>query len=82
MADADQGEVIKKLDSIARLLALLLAKGLSRRDQIQLLAAAKLPPREIADLLGSTPNAVSVELNRIRSSGRKRSVKREGGSTS
>ena len=80
--DDDDSELFKKLDAITRLLSLLLMKGSSRREQIEALAAAKLPPREIADLVGSTPNAVSVELNRIRSSGRKRPVKREGATTS
>lgn len=80
--DGGQGELFKRLDSITRLLSLLLMKGSSRRDQIESLAAAKLAPREIAELLGTSPNAVSVELNRIRSSGRKRPTKREGTQTS
>ena len=73
--DGDQGELFKKLDAITRLLSLLLMKGSTRREQIESLAAAKLPPREIAELLGTTPNAVSVELNRIRASARKRPSK-------
>ena len=73
--DGGHGELSKKLDTITRLLSLLLMKGSSRREQIEALAAAKLPPREIAELLGTTPNSVSVELNRIRSGARKRPAK-------
>ena len=76
MADIDQDRLFKKLDAI--LLALLATNGGTRKDQIELLASARFAPREIAELLGTTPNAVSVELNRIRTRARSRPSKREG----
>jgi DNA-binding NarL/FixJ family response regulator len=60
---ADHSE---QLEILIRLHAVALAEGRKRRDQIRLLSAAGLPPKTIAELIGTTPNTVSVELSSIR----------------
>lgn len=63
--------VIEKLDTLTRLVAIGLVQGKSQRDQIELLSNAKLQPREIADLIGTTSNTVSVNLTAIRKAKKK-----------
>ena len=82
MADGPVGELLRRLDeiqrsldSVSRLLALSVAKGLPRREQIEVLDSAGLPPRDIANLLRTTANAVSVELTRIRVRAKRRPSK-------
>ena len=65
-----------KLGVIARLLAALVTRDLKQRDQIALLDRVGLPPREIAGLLGTSPNTVRVALVQIRKDSRKKFVKR------
>lgn len=53
-----------KLDQLIRLSALLLAKDLpSLKEKALILSRAGLPPKDIAALFDSTPNAVSVALS-------------------
>jgi DNA-directed RNA polymerase specialized sigma24 family protein len=66
-------DVIARLDALIRLtemgvrLAALTATGdRSQRDKIALLDAAGWAPKEVADLLGTTPNTVSVVLYGLR----------------
>lgn len=48
-----------------RLLAILVLRGLdSKTDQILLLSDAGFKPSEIADLVGTTPNTVSVTITK------------------
>lgn len=56
-----------QLERLTRLLALLVVKGESQAEKIQLLSGAGFANTEIADLLGLTPNAVNVALHRLRS---------------
>jgi DNA-directed RNA polymerase specialized sigma24 family protein len=56
-----------QLDRLIRLLALLVVKGESQAEKIQLLAGAGFANTEIAQLLGLTANAVNVALFRLRS---------------
>ena len=51
---------------IANLLALLLVTGKPQPEQISLLNAAGYAPSEIARLVGTTPNTVSVTLSQRR----------------
>lgn len=55
------------LERLSRLLALLLVKGESQAEKIQLLSVAGFGNKEIAELLSLTANAVSVALHRRRS---------------
>ncbi len=70
MAD-DVGAIIEKLDILTRLVATGLVQGKSQRDQIELLSKVNLQPREIADLIGTTSNTVSVNLTAIRKAKKK-----------
>ena len=63
-----------KLDVIARLLAALVTRDLKQRDQIALLDRVGLPPREIAGLVGTSPNTVRVALVQIRKDSRKKFI--------
>jgi len=55
-------EVSQQLRRIVRLLTVIATKGMSQKDQITVLASAGFQPKEIADLLDTTPNTVSVTL--------------------
>jgi hypothetical protein len=57
-----------KLDQMLRLAALQAANGLKKGPAIQLLAAAGFDRRLIAELLGTTPNTVSVTLSNAKPS--------------
>ncbi len=63
---ADSGtqppEQADHLARIANLLALLLVRGESQTDKVVTLSSAGFTPGEIAGLLGTTSNAVSVAL--------------------
>jgi len=55
------------LQRIAKLLALLAVKGEQQRDQILTLDALGYSPAEIAELLRTTANTVSVTLSKHKS---------------
>ena len=67
-------DVSKKLDTIIRLLAIEITRGREMKDQIRFLAQAGLKPKEIADVLGKTPNAIRVALFGIRRGRRRESA--------
>jgi CRP-like cAMP-binding protein len=62
---SDQGDLnlVSELRVIRRLLALSLIEGKKNRDQIAILAAAGMDRHEIAELVGTTANTVSVEIS-------------------
>lgn len=55
-------DVALQLERITKLLALLAAKGESQANQILMLNAIGFTASEIASLLGTTPNTVSVTV--------------------
>lgn len=59
-------QLVIELRRISVLLALNLAKGQSQREQIYILARVGFQPKEIADILDTTANTVSVALSRSR----------------
>ena len=63
------GDLNKKLDVIARLLALSLPESINQDEKIKILDDVGVLPKEIAIILGTTSNVVSVTLNRIRKKG-------------
>ncbi|MEE8200895.1 MAG: helix-turn-helix domain-containing protein [Candidatus Acidoferrales bacterium] len=69
MTQAEYKTLLQKLDAIIRLLAASILQGRKQRDQLKVLSAAGLTPKEIANLLGTTPNTVSVELYKMRKEG-------------
>ena len=68
MTEQDSKEILTKLEAIVRLGALQLVEGKPQGDQCLLLARAGFQPKQIADILGTTPNTVSVTLSNIRTS--------------
>ena len=72
-------ESIRELKKITRLLTVLVTKDMTQREQIVLLHSLDLAPREIAELIGTTANTVSVTLSTLRREARK---KKAGGKAS
>lgn len=66
MAD-DQQYLVRELRRANRLLALLLTKDLKQSEAISELSRAGFQPRDIADVLGTTSNTVSVALSVMKS---------------
>ncbi len=66
MSDPQLKAIEQKLDVLIRLLATNLTADKSRGEQIVLLNKANFQPKEIAGLLGTTPNAVRVSLSKMR----------------
>jgi DNA-directed RNA polymerase specialized sigma24 family protein len=64
--ESDLREVSQKLETVIRLLAIDVIKGRELKDQVRLLDQAGLSPRDIAEILGKTPNAVRVALFTLR----------------
>ena len=58
--------VLAKLDSLLRVVTVGVTKGMKQSEQITLLDRVGFAPKEIADLLGTTSNTVSVALSNLR----------------
>ena len=56
-------DISDQLSQLTRLVALCVIAGKKQRDQISILARAGLDRHEIAEVLGTTPGTVSVELS-------------------
>jgi DNA-directed RNA polymerase specialized sigma24 family protein len=71
--------VSAKLDTLIRLQAhLAVSQFDSQKDKILFLSRAGLPPKEIADILGTTSNNVNVALSTARKAGVLKAVKGKG----
>jgi len=55
-----------KLDILVRLIAIWLCGEKSQTEKIGILASAGLQPKEIADIIGTTSNTVSVALSTLK----------------
>ncbi len=66
-----------KLDSIIKLMVFGITSGKSQLEKVRLLSAAGFQPKEIAEVLGTTPNTVSVALYNLRKQRTKR-ARRKG----
>jgi len=63
----EQQAVLQELRRISRLLTVVATKEVAtKRERISILADAGFEPKEIADLVGTTPNTVSVTLHSLR----------------
>jgi DNA-binding CsgD family transcriptional regulator len=71
MTDKQFEIISRKLDVLVRLAALSEVSGKKQEEQVKLLSGAGFQPKEMADLLGTTSNAVSVALSKIRKRRRK-----------
>jgi predicted transcriptional regulator len=54
------------MDTIIRLLVLNAVEGKQLKDQVSILSSFGFQPKQIAEMLGKTPNNVSVILHRLR----------------
>jgi len=59
-------EILKKIDVLTRLLAISLVSEKKQQDQIIILSKIGIQPKEIAEMLGTTPNTVRVTLSKMR----------------
>ena len=64
--NASDIEVTRRLDTLIRLVATALCAERSQKEKISILAGAGLMPKEIAEIVGTTPNTVSVSLSAMR----------------
>jgi hypothetical protein len=68
----DFGKLARKLDVLIALALCQLEHRTEVSDVIGVLSRFEIPPRDIARMLGMTPNAVSVARHRARRGSRKR----------
>lgn len=61
-------KLLEKICLLVKLTALNIVKDKDYKKQVELLSSIGLKPKEIADLLGKTPNNVRVTLSQIRKS--------------
>ena len=67
MASDTNAEILAMLDLLVRLQALsMMSRFESSKEKIQFLAAAGMEPKQIAELLQTSPNTVSVTLSKAR----------------
>ncbi|MEE9167745.1 MAG: hypothetical protein V3U24_09860 [Candidatus Neomarinimicrobiota bacterium] len=66
MTDDHFKTISRKLDLLVRLAAHSLVADKKQREQIMLLSNASFQPKEIAEILGTTPNTVRVALSAMR----------------
>ena len=64
--DAQLVQISKKLDVLTRLVALIAVKSLEENRQVEILSDAGFAPKDMAGILGTTSNAVSIRLHRIK----------------
>lgn len=74
----EHAPLLEALDRIAKLLALLVAQGKTKREAILRLADVGFRPRDIAELLGTTGNTVRVTLHQAKKSARPSTPGRSG----
>jgi hypothetical protein len=73
MASESNNEILAKLDMLVRLSALSMVKDIeSSKDKILFLNKVGMQPKEIAELLRTTPNHVNVTLSKERSNRKSR----------
>lgn len=66
----------EKMDTLIKLVACGLVADKSQREQIEMLSRIGLPPKEVAGLIGTTSNTVSVILAGLRKTKKKSKRKR------
>lgn len=59
-------EILKKLGILVKLTAAQITDGKDFKQQVRLLSAVGLSPKDIAEVLGKTANNVSVMINYIK----------------
>lgn len=64
--------VTEKLDGLLRVVTASATKGMKQSDQIALLDRVGFPPKEIANLIGTSSNTVNVALSKLRKGAQRR----------
>ncbi|MBN8585866.1 MAG: hypothetical protein J0M37_12300 [Ignavibacteria bacterium] len=64
--DNSNSSVIERLNILIKLTAAGVIQDKNFMEQVSLLSSVGLQPREIADVLGKTPNHVSVTINALK----------------
>ena len=59
-------QLSNKMDTVIRLLALKTVEGKELKIQVSMLSSCGFQPKQIADVLGKTPNNIRVVLHRLR----------------
>ncbi|HUF54654.1 MAG TPA: hypothetical protein VMR52_12900 [Dehalococcoidia bacterium] len=59
-------ETLDRLDKLIRLVSILVTRDMSQKDQITMLSKAGFQPKDIADLISTTPHTVSVTLSELK----------------
>lgn len=62
-------ELINELKKMNKLLILLLIKDLERNEKIKFLSEAGFQPKDIASIINTTANVVSIQLTKLRKKG-------------
>ena len=70
MAQTIDEQLLDKADQILRVLVSMATRDMKQRDRIAFLNSVGFQPKSIADLVGTSPNTVNVELARLRKKGR------------
>lgn len=69
--DKSLENISNKLDTIIKLLAINIVRGRELKEQVRLLSQVNLSPKEIAEILGKTPNTIRVTLFGLRKESKK-----------
>ena len=66
MNGQDIKEICDRLDILIKLSVANIISGKEYDDQVRILSSAGLQPKEIAEFLDRTPNAISIKLTELR----------------
>lgn len=58
--------ILFKVDSLLRVQTLAATRGMKQGEQIAFISRAGFQPKEIAELIGTTSNTVSVALSKLK----------------
>ncbi|MGO9038174.1 MAG: hypothetical protein ACLQKH_09330 [Steroidobacteraceae bacterium] len=73
-------DVTRRLDTLIRLVATAICGERPQKEKISILTGAGLTPKEIAEIVGTTPNTVSVALSGMRKTAKPKLKKGTAGS--
>ena len=73
----DISKLIERVEVLIRLIALGIVAEKPQQEKIQFLSNAGLAPKDIADMIGTTPNTVRVALAALRKKKKKTKKRRK-----
>lgn len=68
-------EIMKRMDAILKLLTILSMKENTQTEKIAILNSSGFAPKEIAEILNTSSNSVSVLLNKLKKGSEKKKTK-------